>query len=259
MKFTLLGSGTSTGVPLAVCQCEVCASQDPKNHRNRTSGLIQLPSGFSILVDAGPDLRHQCIAHGVQRVDAVLYTHGHADHILGTDDLRSFNFFGRKRIPCYGSKATLVSLTRSFDYIFNPSASYVGGMLPQLDINEIPDEGELSIDEARFSLFLLPHGDVSVTGFRIGELAYCTDFKGLPERAAEQLRGVRYLFIDGIRYEPHNTHNTIEEAIDIAQELGAANTFIIHTTHSIDYSTVNPTLPPGIELGYDGLSVNFAG
>lgn len=257
MRFTLLGSGTSTGVPLAGCRCAVCTSTNPKNFRNRTSALIELPSGFAILVDAGPDLRHQCIAHRVRRIDAVLYTHGHADHILGTDDLRSYNFIGRHRISCHGSQETLASLRRSFSYIFDQSSGYVGGLLPQLDLHEFPHEGVIEIGGASLETFPLPHGDVQVTGFRLGDLAYCTDFKGLPDSAAKKLQGLKYLFIDGIRYEPHNTHNTIEEAVDIAARLKPERTFLIHTTHSVDYDEVNPLLPPGIELGYDGITIQF--
>lgn len=258
LRFTLLGSGTSTGVPLAGCRCAVCTSTNPKNFRNRTSGIIELPSGSTILIDAGPDLRHQCIAHKVSRVDSVLFTHGHADHILGTDDLRSFNFIARKRLPCYGTAQTFKSLKRSFGYIFDPSDTYLGGMLPQLDLHEFSYGEPLTIEGLSFKTFGLPHGDVDVTGLRVGELAYLTDFKGLPESVEPIVSGVKYLFIDGLRYEPHNTHNTIEEAIDIAQRIGAERTYIIHTTHTIDYDTVNAQLPPGIELGYDGLTIQFS-
>lgn len=257
MRFTLLGSGTSTGVPIAGCQCPVCQSKHPRNFRNRTAALIELPSGFTILVDAGPDLRHQCIANGVTRIDAVLYTHGHADHILGTDDLRSFNFILRKRIDCYGTEETLASLRRSFSYIFDPEPLYLGGMLAQLDLHPFAPEGELRINEATFTVFSLPHGNVNVTGFRLGDLAYLTDFKGLPATAEPTLRGVKHLFIDGIRFEPHSTHNSINEAIEIAQRVGAQRTYLIHTTHSVDYETVNAALPEGVELGYDGLALTF--
>ncbi len=258
MKFTLLGSGTSTGVPLAGCQCAICLSSNPKNFRNRTSATIEIESGPTILVDAGPDLRHQCITHRIRRVDAVIYTHGHADHILGTDDLRSFNFIGQKRIPCFGTKETLASITRSFGYIFDPAEHYMGGMLPQLDLHEFCNADLITIEGTPFQTFSLPHGNVSVTGLRVGDLAYLTDFKGLPAAAASHLQGLKHLFIDGLRFEPHNTHNTIDEAIAIAQHLGAERTYIIHTTHTIDYDAVNPTLPSGIELGYDGLTIDFS-
>ena len=255
MKFTLLGSGTSTGVPMPGCRCKVCTSKHPRNYRDRTAALIELDSGYSILIDAGPDLRHQCIIHGVSRIDAVLYTHGHADHILGTDDLRAFNFLSKKRIECFGTYETLSNLKRSFGYIFDPSPSYLGGMLPQLDLKEFSYDQPLQIEEATFIPFALPHGDVTVTGFRLGELGYATDFKGLPESATQILTGVKYLFVDGIRYETHSTHNSIDEAIEIAQRVKAEHSFLIHTTHSIDYETVNAQLPKGIELGYDGLTI----
>lgn len=255
--FLLLGCGTSTGVPLPGCACDVCNSDNPRNFRNRTSGLITFASGESLLIDAGPDLRHQCITHKVRRVDSVLYTHAHADHILGTDDLRAFNFTHKNRISCYGTPDTLHGIKCAFPYIFSPNEKYLGGLVAQLDLREISPDGEGDIHGARFSYFPLPHGDVSVTGFRIGELGYATDCKGLSARAREILRGVKVLFLDGLRWEAHNTHNSIHEAIHIARELCAENTYLIHTTHTVEYEEVSRQLPAGIYLGYDGLRVQF--
>ena len=257
MKFTLLGCGTSTGVPLPGCVCKVCTSGHPKNHRDRTSACITLDDGRVILIDAGPDLRYQALKHKVQRVDSVLFTHAHADHILGIDDLRSFNFSSKKRISCYGSKETLDPITDSFSYIFRPRPGYAGGMVAQLDPHEISNDSLTEIEGLAFTLFPLVHGTMTVTGFRVGELGYATDFDEMSERAMRVLKGVKYLFIDGLRFEPHNTHITITKAVEIAQKLNAQRTYIIHTTHTIDYDETNAVLPAGIELGYDGLSFDF--
>lgn len=257
MKFTLLGSGTSTGVPLPGCVCKVCTSGHPKNHRDRTSACITLDDGRVILIDAGPDLRYQALKQNVKQVDSVLFTHAHADHILGIDDLRSFNFVSRKRISCYGSPDTMSSITNSFSYIFAPRPGYEGGMVAQLDPHEVSNDGTCVIEGLTFELFPLHHGSMIVTGFRVGDLVYATDFNRLTDRAEAVMRGAKYLFIDGLRYEPHNTHVTIPEAVEIAQRLEAKQSYIIHTTHTIDYDEVNGSLPPGIELGYDGLTVSF--
>lgn len=256
-RFTLLGCGTSTGVPIPGCQCAICTSSNPRNFRNRTSGLIQHRCGKAILIDAGPDLRHQCIAHKVARVDTVLYTHGHADHIYGTDDLRSFNFIIKDRIQCYGSAETLAALRYAFPYIINPSPTYPGGQIAQIDLHEISNFDSFTVFNSTVKPFPLPHGDTTVTGFRIGNLGYATDCKGLTPRAADVLRGVEYLFLDGLRWEAHNTHNSISEAIAISAQLGVARTFLVHMTHSIDYDEVSAQLPAGVALGYDGLTVEF--
>jgi phosphoribosyl 1,2-cyclic phosphate phosphodiesterase len=256
-QFTLLGSGTSTGVPLPGCQCAVCLSSNPKNFRNRTSAIIYHESGKALLVDAGPDLRHQCIQHRVHRVDSVIFTHAHADHIYGTDDLRSFNFVIKDRIQCYGSAETIAGLQQSFPYILNPNPHYPGGQLTQIDLNEISNITPFSIFGSTIIPFPLPHGRVTVTGFRLGNLGYASDCKGLTPRATEVLNGVEYLFLDGLRWEAHNTHNSISEAIAISESLNVKQTYLIHTTHTIEYEEVSAQLPAGVALGYDGLSVEI--
>lgn len=185
----------------------------------------------------------------------MLFTHAHADHILGIDDLRSFNFASRKRIPCYGSAETMDAITSSFSYIFNPRPGYEGGMIAQLDPHRVLNDETCVIEGVPFELFPLIHGGMTVTGFRVGDVGYATDFNIFPERAEKILQGVKHLFIDGLRYEPHRTHITIPQAIEISQRLGAENTYLIHTTHTVDYEEVNAVLPAGIELGYDGLTI----
>ncbi len=257
MEFTLLGCGTSTGVPIPGCSCRVCTSEDPRNYRDRTSALITLDSGTTILVDAGPDLRQQALKHKIPSVDNVIFTHSHADHILGTDDLRNFNFISSKRIACFATEATFAGIKQTFPYIFNPNPFYQGGMVAQLDVEEIQNDQEFSIAGTTIIPFPLSHGAVTVTGFRIGQLGYATDLHALSERAEHVLRGVKYLFIDGLRFEPHPTHLTIQQAIEISQRLQAQQTFLVHMTHTIDYHEVSTQLPKGVALGYDGLKVSF--
>jgi phosphoribosyl 1,2-cyclic phosphate phosphodiesterase len=258
MRFVLLGSGTSTGVPLPGCHCSVCSSAHPRNKRLRTSAAIILDSGRTILLDAGPDLRQQSLIHGITRVDAVIYTHAHADHILGTDDLRSFNFATRERIECYATEKTFVRLKHFFDYIFEQDGAYKGGMLAQLDSVVFTNESPFVVEGVTVTPFPLVHGNLEVTGVRIGELGYATDFKFLTPRAREVLMGVKYLFLDGLRDEPHPTHATIGDAVTFARELKAEQSYIIHTSHTVDYEKVNAQLPEGVELGYDGLTFTFS-
>lgn len=255
MDFILLGSGTSTGVPVPGCRCQVCTSKHPRNYRNRTSAFLRMPDGRGILIDATPDLRQQALGNDIRSVDAVLFTHYHADHILGTDDLRSFNFVHRRRIPCYGTQPTLEVIRATFPYIFTPTPDYKGGLIAQLDLIEIDGRTPITVLEVPIHTFPLQHGNVTVTGYRIGNIGYATDCKILSPEAKEVLTGVEYLFLDGLRYEHHHTHMSIDEAVNAAQEVGAKNTYLIHTTHTVDYEEVNGKLPAGIELGYDGLTV----
>lgn len=256
MHLRILGSGTSTGVPIPGCECAVCLSPEPKNKRTRTSAAICLDDGSAILIDASPDLRQQCISHQIKRVSAVLFTHAHADHILGIDDLRAFNFIQRTIIPCYGNAATLAEISRFFSYIFNPDPLYEGGALARLKLHEIAPFGEVNLG-TKIQSFELMHGRTNVTGFRIGSVAYATDCNCIPERTNELLRGVDTLVIDGLRYEPHRTHFTIPEAIDAAAKIGVRRTILIHLTHSIDHEAVQATLPVGVELAYDGMRIDI--
>ena len=254
----LLGTGTSTGVPIPGCRCSVCTSNDPKNFRNRSSALIRLASGPAILIDAGPDLRHQCLNHAVDKVDAVLYTHSHADHIYGTDDLRVFNFSNNGAIPCFGSAATINGIKSAFPYLVTPHADYKGGFLAQLEFITISNDSSFSLFNTTIDPFPLPHGHITVTGFRIGSLGYATDCKGLTKRSKELLTGIDTLVIDGLRHEPHNTHNTVAEAVEIAQALGAKKTVLTHLGHDLDHCTESKRLPPGVFLGYDGMRLDFS-
>jgi len=255
MIFKILGCGTSTGVPLPGCTCKVCNSGKSKNYRSRTSAIFLSEEHGNILIDASTDLRHQALLWNIKRVDAVLYTHSHADHILGTDDLRSFNFVTKKSIPCYGSISTFKRLTHFFDYIFMPDPNYKGGLLAQLTLNEIDEVTPFQVCGVEIKPFKLEHGTTSVTGYRIGDVAYATDCKVIPSASREVLKGVRYLVLDGLRHRPHFTHLTIDEAATIASEIGAEKTYLTHMTHDVDYDELMEFLPPHVEPAYDGLEI----
>lgn len=257
MHLQILGTGTSTGVPIPGCGCAVCSSPEPKNKRTRTSAVLRMDDGRNILIDASPDLRFQCLTHNVRRIDAVLFTHAHADHILGVDDLRAFNFIQRNTIPCYGSATTLAEIRRFFSYIFKPDPNYEGGAVAQLDLHELTPYSEIN-PGVQIKTFELQHGKIAVTGYRIGSLAYATDCNGVPGRTMEALRGIDTLIIDGLRYEPHRTHFTIPEAIDVAAQIGAKRTILIHLTHTIDHEAVTASLPVGVELAYDGMTIEIS-
>ena len=253
----ILGCGTSTGVPIPGCRCEVCLSKDPRNKRLRTSALIKTADQRNILIDAGPDLRTQALKYDIRRLDAVFFSHSHADHILGIDDLRAFNFVQHEKINCYGTNETLEHIKQCFPYIFNPNPNYKGGMLAQLELNEIDGTSPLTLEGLTIQPFPVIHGGLTVTAFRCGELGYVTDCKIIPDNSFEKLTGVKTLVLDGLRYEEHATHLTIPEAIEIAKQVKAEKTYLTHMTHSVDYKDVMNKLPDGIELAYDGLEIDF--
>jgi phosphoribosyl 1,2-cyclic phosphate phosphodiesterase len=223
----------------------------------RTSAFVEVAPGTNILIDSTTDLRHQALAWGLTRVDAVLYTHSHADHILGIDDLRAFNYVQGGPIPCYGTKATFDDIRSMFSYAFNPNPLYQGGGVPRLMLNEISGEEELEVCGARVLPIPLIHGKLPVLGYRIGSLAYLTDTNFIPPESRARLSGLSHLILDGLRFEPHPSHFSIPEAIEVAREIGANQTWLIHMTHSVDYDAINSSLPAGIQLAYDGLSLEF--
>jgi phosphoribosyl 1,2-cyclic phosphate phosphodiesterase len=248
MTVTILGSGTSTGVPVVGCSCPVCRSRDSRNSRTRCSILISWREK-NILVDTSPDLRQQALREGITHIDAVLYTHTHADHTHGIDDLRPFNHHDQEPIPLFGSRETLDILRRTFRYIFDEESE--PGYRPHLALLEIT---------APFTLFDLPvdplrllHGSGLSLGFRFGPFAYLTDCHAIPEETAGKLRGLDILIIDGLRFTPHSTHFNIPQAISAAVRLGARRTFLTHLSHEVDHSRHSRDLPPGVEFAFDGL------
>jgi len=249
LTISFLGTGTSHGVPMIACACATCMSADPRDSRLRPSIYVQ-SAGASVLVDAGPDLRQQALRHRISRVDAILFTHGHADHILGIDDVRRFNAVMAAPMPCYGDAATLDDIRRTFGYAFAPPAAKGGG-LPQLDLREI--RGPVTIGDLDVRPIPLFHGDRPILGFRFGNVAYLTDCNRLADEAWGMLGGLDVLVLDALRERPHPTHFSLREAIETATRIGAARTFFTHMCHDLAHAATSARLPPGMALAYDGL------
>jgi len=244
----LLGCGTSTGVPLIGCDCSVCTSAGPRNRRLRCGLAIDTGSSV-VLIDTPTDLRQQALTFGLRRVDAVVYTHSHADHILGLDELRIFNFRQQASIPCYGAAPMLENLRRSFHYIFEDDRT--ASSRPRIDL--VPVNGPFEAAGLDFVPIPLWHGKRAIFGYRIGDLAYLTDCSALPDASIELLRGLDTLILGALRYQPHPTHFTVREALEAAAEIGARRTVLTHMSHEIDYYAPQVQLPAGVELGYDGI------
>ncbi len=254
MRVTFLGTGTSTGVPVVGCRCAVCTSTHPYNHRLRQSVAIEA-DGKHFLIDTTPDLRLQLLRHPIPRLDFVLFTHSHADHLMGLDDIRPFNFRQRETLHAFASPLTAKAIRRAFSYIWD-SHSQIGGGKPQLELHEV--DGPFTWQDIDIVPIPVVHGDWTILGFRIGPFAYITDTNGVPELSMRLLEGVDTLALDGLRPAPrHPTHFTIGEAVDCAQLIGARMTYLIHLTHEVDHETVNATLPGGVRLAYDGLTLDF--
>jgi phosphoribosyl 1,2-cyclic phosphate phosphodiesterase len=249
MKVTILGSGTSTGVPMVGCGCPVCTSDDPRDKRTRASIIIEA-SGRYILVDTSTDLRKQVIRERIPRIDAVLFTHAHADHIHGIDDLRGFHFIHRKIIPCYGSRETIEIVSGNFSYIF--AGLETAGFSPLMEPHVISAPFDL------FGLRIIPipliHGTMSATGYRIGNFAYLTDLSSIPDSSMGLLKGLDVLVIDALRYTPHSNHLNIEGALLVARVLKPSRTFFTHLTHEVFHAD-GKKLPDGVEFAYDGLKL----
>ncbi|MCC6502568.1 MAG: MBL fold metallo-hydrolase [Deltaproteobacteria bacterium] len=253
MRLVILGCGTSTGVPVIGCHCEVCSSSDPRNRRTRSSILIQT-DGNNILIDTTTDLRGQALSNSLERVDAVLYTHAHADHIHGIDDLRSFNLAaGGRAIPCYGEKETIKRIRSIFEYIFRVDGK--DGWKPNLTTTEV--SSGFSIGETAVSPIEIMHGEATILGYRIGSFAYLTDCNGIPPASMEKLKGLELLILGALRHKPHPTHFSINEAIEASNTIGPKRTVFTHLGHNLDYTRDNPALPKGFELAYDGMTIEL--
>jgi len=249
---TVLGSGTSMGVPTLGCECAVCRSTDPRDRRSRPSVLIDF-GGNTVLIDTTPDFREQALREKVRKIDAVLYTHAHADHVLGLDDLRPLSFLQPNKIPLYAAPEHSAIIRSMFQYAFD--GVYKFGNLPQVELKRL--EGTLELFGARFEPISVLHGDAEVWGFRFGSAAYLTDFSEISERSMEKLHGLDVLFLDALRHKPHPTHSNIANSLRIAEHLGARRTFFTHICHDLPHEETNRGLPAGVQLAYDGLKLEF--
>jgi phosphoribosyl 1,2-cyclic phosphate phosphodiesterase len=253
VRVTFLGTGTSHGVPSIGCACETCLSSDPRDNRLRPSILVERDDAV-VLVDAGPDLRQQALRHRITRVDSILFTHGHADHILGMDDVRRFNALMKAPMPCYGDESTLDDIRKMFSYVFDPAAPKGGG-LPQLDLR--PISGPFSIGALQVQPVPVWHGRKPILGFRFGGFAYLTDCSALDDRAWPLLDGLDVLVLDALRDRPHPTHFSLGEAIDVARRVGAARTYFTHMCHDLRHAPTCERLPAGMTLAHDGLVLSM--
>lgn len=249
-----MGTGTSTGVPSLCCNCAVCRSDDPRNRRLRASVLIE-NNGHNILIDTSTDLRQQCLEYNIAEIHSVLYTHSHADHVHGIDELRSFNHFNKIRIPCYGIKETLTAIKRNFSYIFNKGAQ-TGGGIPQLTLNETGTETFLLGGVSVTPLEII-HGKMIISGYKLNRMAYITDASGIPEATREKLAGLDLLILNALGYKSHPTHFCLDEALAEAEKIRPKRTILTHINHAFDHEKVNRELPENVELAYDGMTVEL--
>lgn len=258
MKLTFLGTGTSFGVPQLGCSCAVCRSPDPRDKRNRVGAVVESNRGTRILIDTPPELRLQLIASGIDRIDAVMFTHDHADHIHGIDDLRAITIRRSAPLPVYGPPATLDEITRRFRYIFDDAIRpQPGTSKPEAVAHPVEAGKTFSISDLEITPVRVPHGKMDVFGYRMGHVGYVTDAKLLPDDAINILRGVKVLVINGLFRTEHPTHLSIPEALRAANEIGAERTYLTHLTHDNFHADLEAELPRGVAPAFDGLTVRI--
>ena len=256
MKLTFLGTGTSFGVPQVGCHCEVCRSPDPRDKRTRCGAVIETDRGTRLLIDTPPELRLQLIASGIDRVDAVMLTHDHADHTHGIDDIRAFTVRRDAALPIYGPADTLSRLAARFPYIFDDTLRPLPGTSkPEGQARVLEDGQHLQIGDAEVTAVAVPHGRVTVFGYRVGEIAYVTDAKSIPPAVIDILRGVKVLVINALFRTEHPTHLSLTEAIAVSREIGADRTYLTHLTHENFHADLEAELPRGVSPAFDGLVV----
>jgi phosphoribosyl 1,2-cyclic phosphate phosphodiesterase len=263
LKITLLGTGTSHGVPMIGCDCRVCRSADPRDRRTRPSILIEILESTTsseialavrnVLVDTSTDLRAQALTHDVRRVDAILFTHSHADHVMGLDEVRRYNVLQQRPIPCFGDARTIADLRRTFAYVFETDGAASGG-IPQLLLFTVA--GPFCLGGIEFSPIPLMHGRRTILGYRIGTFAYLTDCSRIPDESWPLLEGVRTLVLDALRERPHPTHFSVAEALEVVERLAPRRAYFTHICHDLSHAETCARLPAGVELAYDGLVLN---
>ena len=248
MEVTFLGTGTSCGIPMIGCDCPVCQSSNPKNQRLRTSAWIK-SGNTNIIIDTGPDFRAQMLRSKVNFIDAVLYTHDHADHTNGLDDIRSFTMRKKKPIELFGNEETIASIRNRFSYCFNPVQ--IGGGIPNISLNTIQPYRPFHVNHIQITPLPGMHGKVEVIGYLFPDFAYFTDLSFLPERTFEAIKDIPLLIINALRYRKHSTHFNLEEAIETAKRVNPKQAYFVHISHQIDHERVSSQLPPNIHLAYD--------
>jgi phosphoribosyl 1,2-cyclic phosphate phosphodiesterase len=252
MRLTFLGTGTSSGVPTLTCRCKVCTSPDPRDKRTRPSLLLEY-DGRAVVIDTTPDFRAQALREGLERLDAILFTHAHADHILGLDDVRIFYFRQQQPIPIYADLRCMESIRQTFKYIFDGTYPYGG--LVKLDPHLI--EGPFDLGDLRIIPVPVLHGDTTILGFRFGTAAYLTDVSAIPETSYPMLEGLEVLILDTLRHKPHPTHLTVEQSLGVVEQLKPRRAYFTHIAHELGHEKTNATLPPHARLAYDGLKLEL--
>jgi phosphoribosyl 1,2-cyclic phosphate phosphodiesterase len=248
LKLTVLGSGTSMGVPTLACHCAVCESTDPHDKRTRPSVLLAY-GGHNVVIDTTPDFRYQALRAHIDHLDAVIYTHAHADHILGLDDIRPYNVKQKGIVPIYASAETLALLRRQFAYIFDETPSE--SSLPLIELH--PIDGPFDLFGTKIIPVPAMHGSQPVLGFRIGSVGYLTDFSRVPDSSKALLGGLDHFILDAMRYVPHPTHSTIEQSLALVRELKPKHAWFTHICHDVGHEETNARLPENVRLAYDGL------
>ena len=252
MRLTFLGTGTSTGVPTLACRCPVCTSSDPRDKRTRPSVLLEF-DGRAVVIDTAPDFRQQALREGMERLDAVLFTHTHADHVLGLDDVRVFYFRQRQPIPIYANSRSMDDIRRIFSYIFDQTYPYGG--IAKLDPHMI--DGPFDLWGERLTPLPVFHGNLPVLGFRFGKTAYVTDFSAIPDSTVPLIEGLDVLILDALRHKPHPTHSSLEQSLEWVERLKPRRAFFTHIAHELGHEATNAVLPPHVRLAYDGLRLDL--
>lgn len=253
MQLTMLGVGASAGTPLLGCQCPTCTSTDARNQRSRCSSVITLNNGKVLLIDTGPDLRTQALRERLTRVDAVLYTHTHADHLHGIDDLRIFCQMHRCQIPLYGSRYTMMHIAEKFGYTLREPSDFWESPV----LKAVPVHAPFQLFDQTITPIPLKHGNSDIYGYRIGNLAYLTDFSMIPDSSLNLLQNLEVLLLDCLRYKAHPSHVGMEQSLAYARLIQAQSTYLIHMTHELEYTAVSAQLPEHVYVGYDGLKIEI--
>lgn len=274
MRFLFLGTGTSAGVPTIGCSCATCTSTDPRDNRTRTAAAVRFTDAGgqprTILIDAGPDLRQQALRHGLDRADAILFTHNHVDHTFGLDEVRRFNAVMEAPIDLYAERSTIEALHRVYKHIFDRANNVNDSFVATLIVHELDAARPLDLFGVRFTPIRFLHGRLPVLGFRIEAapgsplaradrdvfpLAYCTDVSAVPPESWRHLKGLKTLVLDALRHRHHPTHLTLEQAVGVAERVGAERTYFVHMSHDLKHAETQASLPPGMHLAHDGLTL----